>query len=287
MDSSFVFPLFGKFFGALVIFTVLASFLWEWDRKILDAIAKILAADIDKTKPDGAYAEQATKGLLSSIVGSDVSILSLASQTLMQTLVSLVVIFVFYLMITEGFAAQLWDDGVARSLLLQQFWSSALLIVLVVNYLSLSLLSLFRDSIVKSSPFQCLMCIILDLVFKFIIFVILTATVYVLFAWLRGSFGGDPDAAIASLPDTIQYALGFRNLSGVYVYSILVSGFPLFIILLMKLGVTSRLFAHLWSRVARLLPIENKPIRFLGIMLAVFAASCGLICSFAVEAIAG
>jgi len=284
VDGELAIALGAQVAGATIIFMLLASLLWRWDERILDTLAKTLAADIERRAPDPHATQQAAADLLSSMVGREVGLLSLALEALSHTVVSLAVVFAFYLMNNYAFAVQLWDDGLARALLINQFIFTGLLVVFLATYASLAVTAYFRHEIARSGPWQLAAFIAFDILFKLAVFSVLTAAVYVAFARIQGSFGGDVRTAVTVVPETIRYALTFQGLAGVYVYAVLISGFPLFIILVMKLAVGSRVFARSWPRVARLLPIENKPFRFLGIMLATFVAASGLACSLALDA---
>ena len=77
--------------------------------------------------------------------------------------------------------------------------------------------------------------------------------------------------AIRAVPITIREALYFRNLTSVYIYSLLLSSFPIYVAVLVKLLAVSPKFAKVTQRALFFFPIAEKPLRAAAIVFALFA----------------
>ena len=186
----------------------------------------------------------------------------------------------FFLALYTARVTSLFDQLMTKGFL-AQFIGNGLVITFMVNYFIFTqyrnLLSIFaKDSIWKN-----FMWIIADICLKCILFIGLTAIIYVIFAVFAGAFHGSALTALGAVPITIWKALFFENLTSVYIYSMLLSSMPIYLVVIIKLMINSNNFYKFVQRLLFLLPIKEKPIRaaaclFAG-LLGVFGVTASVI----------
>lgn len=183
------------------------------------------------------------------------------------TSVSLLFFLAIYTARTTGLLGQLASKGFVL-----QFIGNGLLVTFAVNCIAYMTYRQLLSAFAANSLAKNIMWIAADFCAKAILFIALTAIVYVCFAVTTNAFGGHVGAALAAVPITIQEALYFRNLTSVYIYSLLLSSFPIHVMLIVKLLVLSPAFARVAQRALFFLPIAEKPIRAAALIFAFFAA---------------
>jgi hypothetical protein len=166
----------------------------------------------------------------------------------------------FFLAIYTARVTSLVDQLLTKGFL-AQFIGNGLVITFVVNYFIFTqyknLISIFvKDSILKN-----LLWILADICLKCILFIVLTGLIYAAFAVLSGAFRGSVVNAIGAVPITIWNALFFENLTSVYIYSMLLSSLPIYLVVIIKLMIYSGGFYKFVQRVLFILPVKEKPVR--------------------------
>ena len=142
-----------------------------------------------------------------------------------------------------------------------------------------SVAGLLVPRVSRAGPGGTALLIVFDLAVKLIALHVVTAATYVSAAVLFGSFTGEPALALGAVRESLALALTFGNLSAVYVYAALISGFPLFLALLLKLSAASDALPFLWRRLRPLTGMEKTPVRTLAAVLALFLAGAGVLAS--------
>lgn len=191
-------------------------------------------------------------------------------SVLLSTLVSLLVVLAIYATRTSGLVGQLLTPGFLR-----QFIGNGLLITLLVNAFAYWQYRNLLRSFISKSILRNLLWILADLCAKAILFIALTTIIYCIFALTSHAFGGSLESALRAVPITIHEALFFRNLTSVYIYSLMLSSFPIFLAIIVKMFILHPAFARASQRILFFLPLAEKPVRAAAIIFAFFA---GLFC---------
>jgi hypothetical protein len=151
----------------------------------------------------------------------------------------------------------------------------------VANYVGFNVYSL-RSEQVDFDPAKSLF---VDVVIKVVVFIVLTAPIYVAYANTKGAFTGSTRIALAKVGPTILLAAKFQNLTAVYLYSLAISSLPLYLAALLRAMADHARFSAAVRSVFFWLPFNDKPVRalatVLGCFFALFAMTAGLFASAA------
>lgn len=184
----------------------------------------------------------------------------------------------FFLALYTARMTSLIDQLMSKGFL-AQFIGNGLVITFAVNYFTFSqyknLLSVFaKDSLLKN-----FIWIIADICLKFLLFAGLTTIIYAAFAIFAGAFHGSVVTATGAVPRTIWNALFFENLTSVYIYSMLLSSVPIYLVVIIKLMIHSSKFTSFVQQLLFLLPVKEKPIRAATCLFAGVLGLFGVIAS--------
>jgi len=268
---------------------------WNADKILSKDGAKLLYAAIAKTW-DGSLASQ-TYALLDQLMSGyfswRVGLIRYLWNVFVLTLVSIVVLLsiyfytisvslfdLFFVTITDPVSG---DTHLALSGVLGQVLGNGLVVTYIVNCVVLSLFPLVSTELSSGSLRQNLFFVFLDTLAKVLLFVILEFASFALFASLGDSFNGDPVAAVLAVPPTIVEALKFRNMTAVYLYSLAISSFPLFILLMIKLLARHRAFSEFVRGAMFWLPFEDRPLRAISSVVAIFTGLFALSVSLVIS----
>ena len=150
--------------------------------------------------------------------------LEFARNTLIASLLGLAPLLMLYVALTPGFASHLMQGGPALSLFLRQVLTNGLPVVFLVNYAGFFL---FATIIAKPGQIRTrLWLILLDPALRVTLFVALHALIYVLSADFFGSFGGSKSTALRVVAPTLARSALFENISGVYLYAVVLAALP-------------------------------------------------------------
>ena len=203
-------------------------------------------------------------------------------SVLLFTTLSLLFFLAVYTSKMTGLISQLLTQG-----FLLQFIGNGLLVTLAINWFAYSQYRNLIASFNAGSMGQNIAWILADLFTKAILFVGLTAVIYLVFTLLFGAFRGDVSDALHSVPITIREAIYFRNLTSVYIYSLLLGSFPIYIAVIMKLLAINPAFARVTQKVLFFFPIAEKPIRAAAILFAVLSGAFCLALSVLISPLVG
>ena len=189
---------------------------------------------------------------------------------LLISLLSISVTLAVYLAKTDGLFAQLMDDSTALNYFLRQTILDGFLLVFLVNCFSFSIYGYFVWRYSHAHQIT-IVYLILEAVAKMAVFVFATAIIYVIFAQIFGSFGGSSIAALKSVRPTIEGAMRFDNLTGVYFYAVAISSFPLFICAMVEALADNAGLAFAIGRLFYWLPVYDNPVRAIVVIFSIFA----------------
>ena len=183
------------------------------------------------------------------------------------TLISLACMLFVYCTRMPGLIAQLLTPGFLR-----QFVGNGIVITLIVNAIAYRQYRYLIGSFVSGSALRNLFWLFADACLKAVLFIAVTALIYAVFALTTRAFGGHVGDALHAVPITIREALLFHNLTSVYVYSLVLSSFPIYLVVVVKLFVLHPKLALFVQRVIFFLPIAEKPIRAAALVFFLFAS---------------
>ena len=143
------------------------------------------------------------------------------------SLAGLLPVLALYVALTPGFAAMLSGGGIPLSRFLRQVLSNGLIVIFVVNYAGCFLFAWsIRAEGTSRDLRRALWC---DLPLRLGLFITLHAAIYVLSADWFGSFGGSRLTALGVVAPTLARSAFFDNISGVYLYAVLLGAMPVWL----------------------------------------------------------
>lgn len=150
--------------------------------------------------------------------------LEFARNTLIASLLGLAPLLVLFVALTPGFASHLLQGGPALSMFLRQVLTNGLPVVFLVNYAGFFL---FATIMAKPGQIRARRwLILLDPALRVTLFLALHALIYVLSADVFGSFGGSKSTALRVVAPTLARSALFENISGVYLYAVVLAALP-------------------------------------------------------------
>lgn len=161
-------------------------------------------------------------------------------------------------LLTRSFLQQLLFDGLVK--------------VVLVNAFAYYCCHYLIQGFVAGSPARSVALLVADAFCKALLFIVLTAFIYALFAAAGSAFGGSVDSALRSVPVTLREAVLFHNLTGVYLYALPLSAFPIYLAIIIRLFVLYPAFARGVQKVIFFMPIAEKPFRAAALVFFVFAS---------------
>ncbi|MEP1446353.1 MAG: hypothetical protein ABJK37_09615 [Paraglaciecola sp.] len=181
------------------------------------------------------------------------------------TFASLLIALSLYTAKTVGLFDQLLTTG-----FLGQFFGNGFVVTYFVNLMVFLSYPVLIEQISMSNARTSIFILILDVLIKILIFLALTALTYIFFADFYGAFGGSKLNALKSIPPTMHLAVQFNNLTSVYLYSIILSSFPIFVVVIINLMRTNPNLSRIIRQILFWLPFEAKPLRAISIVFSLF-----------------
>ncbi len=269
--------LLGVLATGLGIFTVLAAVTWNWDAGLLKGTARTLARELARPGRAGeAAAREASEAFLRAALGPEAPFGRFALRAAACSAGALLALTLVYFQSIPDLPASFFTEWASLKLLLRQMLLNGFVSAFLVTWASWAVGGAMIGRLAGAGPGRLALHIAFDILLKLALLLGASAVIFALFARFAGSFGGSVETAVAVVPETLASALAFRALSGAQVYAALLTGFPWFLLLILRLAAPRPWVGELWRRVGRALPIEDKPFRFLGILLAGFCAVSGL-----------
>src|SRR4051794_31836310 len=153
---------------------ILVTTFWKGDDLISSDGRKLLAARINGaiSSPSEATAIQE---LVRAYLSARLPALRFVANVLLFTISSMLLLLIVYIALTPKFMSSLIHDPMQRSELLSQFFIDGLTKTFIANYIGFSVYSL-RSERVDFDPAKSLF---VDVVIKVVVFIALTAAIYV------------------------------------------------------------------------------------------------------------
>jgi hypothetical protein len=256
--------------------------LWKSDKVISEDAAKLLYDKIEKTFVDPAQSpiSETIERFLNRYFSFTDGIGKFIVNVFLLTAVSLLLFLSIYASRTIGLFGQLLSPG-----FILQFLGNGFVVTFIVNLLVLYSYRYLVTLLVSSSVLLNLLLVLADLTMKVLLFIVWTACTYVLFAAGGNAFGGDPIEALEAVPATILQAITFNDLTSVYMYSLVMSSFPIFVVVLIKVMVANPGAAKGVRTLLFCLPFKSKPLRAISSLLALFCGILALLASVLVRSV--
>ena len=149
-----------------------------------------------------------------------------ARNTLIASLLGMAPLLILYVFLTPGFAAHLATGGPALSRFLRQIITNGLPVVFAVNYIGFFVFAIIIERPNRPNLNRLLFAI--DMPLRITVFVFIHAIIYVLSADWFGSFGSSKSTALGVVAPTLARSALFENISGVYLYAVLLASLPVY-----------------------------------------------------------
>ena len=255
---------------------IVAATFWKGDDLISSEGRKLLASRINGaivSPGEGVAIQELVRAYLSARLPA----MRFVINVLLFTISSMLLLLIVYIALTPKFMSSLIDDPMQRSELFSQFFIDGLTKTFVANYIGFSVYSL-RSERVDFDPAKSLF---VDVVIKVIVFIALTAAIYVAYANFTEAFTGKTSTALAAVGPTILLAAKFKNLTAVYLYSLAISSLPLYLAALARALSDYPRFSAAVRGLLFWLPFQDKPVRamatVLGCFFVLFALTAGML----------
>lgn len=259
---------------------ILVTTFWKGDDLISSDGRKLISARINgaiTSSGEAAAIEEVVRAYFSGRLPA----LRFAANVMLFTISSMLLLLVIYVSLTPNFLSSLINDPMQRSQLLKQFVFDGLIKTFVANYIGFSVYSL-RSERVDFDPVRSLF---VDVVIKVVVFIVLTAAIYVAYAKIQGAFSGKTGTALAAVGPTILLAAKFQNLTAVYLYSLALSSLPLYLAALLRALSDHPRFSAVIRSLFFWLPFHDKPVRALAVVLGCFFALFALLAGLLANAV--
>ena len=262
------------FVQALTAPTLLLMMFFGADSLVGKDASKALSEAIDATASNAKESKpaRALEEFLEDNFSPTKGFANFFQSVFLRTVFSLLFFLTIYTARMSGLYGQLLTKG-----FLAQFMGNGLLITLAINCFLFAQYKNLLASFVGNSILSNFLWIFADMCVKAILFIGLTTIIYIGFALTTHAFGGHVADAIRAVPITIWNALYFENLTSVYLYSMLLSSVPVYLVVIIKLMTLNPGFTKAVQRMVFFLPVKEKPIRAAAVLFAAILASFGLV----------
>lgn len=159
----------------------------------------------------------------------------LARNVVFLALAGLVPVLVVYITREPALWAHLRHSPGAGGAFLRQILSNGLPVVVIVTAIGVLMRAQMQRWALRAGA-----ALALDMTLRISGFVGLHVVIYPVSALAFGSFGGDPEQALRVLWPTLLQSAGFVNLSGVYLYAVLICALPVQLAVLSRMADLSR-----------------------------------------------
>lgn len=262
--------------AGLFVFATLAAATWGWDSGLPQASRRALARAIADPAPlDEAAARAGVEAFLRGAIGPRAPFGRFARRAAVAALATLCATGTAWFLSAPELPASFFTDRYSLFLLLRQVALNGAVAAFLVTWASWTAAGGAIPRLAAAGPGGLAAHILGDMGLRLALLAALSAAIFALFARFAGSFGGSARVAVSVVPETLVDALAFRGLSGAQVWAALLTGQPWFLALALRLP-GPRLRAAAWRRLCAVLPIENRPIRFLGLLTAAAGAALTL-----------
>lgn len=214
MDTS-IFPA-SLFPAALVLLT-----FWGGDKVLSSAGAKKLYGYISQTvrKPEDSRIFSFVQNILDNNYSKKNGIFKLLRNIAIFSLVTMLVMLSVYAARQPAITEVLLTSG-----FLKQFFLNGFIVVFFVNLTTLVVYPYILNIISTSPLSKSFLFILFESLGKVLVFLLLTFLTWSYFAYVEDAFGGrGAKGALEAIPATLLFAIKFKNLTSVYLYSVAIS----------------------------------------------------------------
>lgn len=253
---------------------ILGLLFWKADDLFSDSGRKLVYARIMATasRPDDPALAAELSDFLGGFYSRKVPAGRFFGFLLGFSVGTMLMVLAFYIAQTPGLFCQLLSDPMASRLFFGQVIGNGMVVLLLSNYFGLLLNQLAFGVAPRFRSSTIYVVLLVEMLVKIVIFIVVTAVVYVAYAIYADAFTGSPVRALKAVAPTIRDAIAFGNLTSVYLYATIIFSLPLFIVALIRFMSTHPSVSHVMERSLFFLNFENKPVRTLAVALGILFA---------------
>lgn len=149
-----------------------------------------------------------------------------ARNVALVSLAVLLPLLALYVALQPGFATLLSSGGPALSRFLRQVATNGFPVVFIVNFAGFFRFAQVHAQSPERRSGAVLVCT--DMAMRLCLFILLHAVIYVASADWFGAFGGSKATALKVVAPTLARSALFDNMSGVYLYAVLLGAMPIY-----------------------------------------------------------
>ncbi|WP_281556888.1 hypothetical protein [Thalassomonas sp. RHCl1] len=243
--------------------------------------ARILYLAIDKTaaNPEKSKIDHVLGKCFDGCFASDKGAFAFILHVFFITLVSLLISLSFYTLNNKGLLEQFASVGFLRQFLFQGFLS-----VYIIIFLSYSYYPRLKNNfdVTKTDSISYLLFQVFSL--NAALFVLLTVFIHVAFYSLGWSGHSSLLSIINSIWSVLLPALSFKSLTGIYFYAVMLSIFPVFLMIFIRLLISSESLSGKLMPYLYCLGFKATPLRAIVMLFTVFVGMLSLLLSLIVLA---
>ncbi|MEP3259963.1 MAG: hypothetical protein ABJN26_22590 [Stappiaceae bacterium] len=172
-----------------------------------------------------------------------------------------------YVIWVEGFSYSLATDLYALRAFIAQVLTTGIPMVFGANFLAAMVYITCRQRAPEMA--SGLPLFMFDLAARILAFCSLMFVTYYFSASVLGAFQGNTDTALKAVLPTLYTALQFENLTSTYLLATVLGSVPLFVAAVLDLAGRMPALGNFLRTLIDHLPLDGKPIRTVGIVLAV------------------
>ncbi len=238
--------------------------MWKGDSFLPPASRASLFAQLGEAarEPDRAVLTASLQALVERYYSLRYGVLNVLLNVATFTLAAMLIMLAFFL---------LKRPAALQPAMWRQFFLQGFPVTYLVNVAAALAYAEFLRSMPGGSALHNLLVLVGDAVVRIALFAVLTALSFVIWAGVAGAFGGSPRVALASVAVTLWYGIRFEGLAGVYLYSLVFSSFPFFVLCFIRLMAASPRLRGLLSGLLSTPLLNGFPIRVASIFFAVAA----------------
>ncbi|WDE00817.1 hypothetical protein [Thalassomonas actiniarum] len=253
---------------------LIGSALSKLDGFIGDAGAKIIYSAIEKTvdSPEKSKIDKVVGDCFDSCFGSNKGAFGFILHVFLITQVCFLSLLSIYTYNNKGLFEQFASVGFLRQFLFQGF-----LVVYIINFLMYSYYPRLKNKLDTANATSTGYLLFQMFLLNAALFILLTVFIHVVFYYLGWSGHTSLVSIIHSVRNVLLPAISFNSLSGVYLYSLMVSIFPFFLIIFIRLLISSESFSARVMTYLNWLNFKTNPVRAITLLFTVFV---GIFCLF-------
>lgn len=252
--------------SGLGVLGVMATTFWNADGLISTAGKKLIYQRLTSEVENPSVEAIGISNLMSLYFTPHMPALLFVRNVAIFSLSAFLILLLVYISSVPGWWHQLATEEEARASFIGQLFGNGLPLVFAVNYVGFTL---YSNWLLKRAVHPGIM-LAFDMIVKLTLFVGLTTLIYLAYAHYANAFTGEYRLALGAVGPTLEGAILFRNLTGVYFYSVAISSLPLFLTGLLQIMADLPILSKVIRILLFWLPFEERRIRALAIVLGIF-----------------